>query len=80
VACGGKGCSKCDGGVWNYDGCPHELIDDATIEALRYARLARDGTWPVMGGALDQTEWATQAFTMIWNEQDIAEAEIMKRV
>ena len=80
MACGGKGCSKCDGGVWNYDGCPHELIDDATVEALRYARLARDGTWPVMGGALGQTEWATQAFTMIWNEQDIAEAEIMKRV
>lgn len=80
VECGGKGCTECNGsGKWEHNDCPRKLLDMPTVEVLRFARFARDGSWPVDGGMLSQTEKFMDACRLIWSEQDIAEAEMIKR-
>ena len=73
--CGGKGCDKCDDGKWNLNECPRRFLDEPAIETLAFARFARDGSWPVAGGMLNQTEWFTDACRLVWSEQSIIESE-----
>lgn len=78
--CGGKGCESCGGtGRWDCNECPKKLIDSQTVETIHFARFARDGSWPVHGGMLDQSEWFMDACRLVWYEQDTAEAEMLKR-
>jgi hypothetical protein len=36
------------------------------------AALAKNGLWPMTGGSMNQTKWATQAFPFAWSELDAA--------
>jgi hypothetical protein len=45
------------------------------FDVLPFADIARKGTWPVAGGSMDQTPWASQAFRYIWNLED----QLMRR-
>lgn len=42
---------------------------------IDYVECAKDGTWPVAGGVLDNTTWFRQAYRLIRGEQRLYEVE-----
>jgi len=73
--CAGAGCEACDGtGKFMLTTCPHEFVGSDIPRMMRFAKFARDGSWPVAGGTLDQSEWFADFCRLLWSEQDIYEA------
>lgn len=68
--CNGRGdCDECDDGQWGLTGCPARFVDEEIQRAMWLARFAKDGTWPVAGGTLDQTQWFLDFCGFYWAEQ-----------
>lgn len=50
--------------------CPLEFVNERGIwMAIKLARFARRGTWPILGGVLDQCKWFMEAADEIWGDQ-----------
>jgi len=58
------------------DQCPLNLTGDAT-DLLFWAELARKGTWPMSGGALDQSYRFLHECRLIWSEREMWRAKLM---
>ena len=75
--CSSKGCSSCKHtGKFTITECPHKMLgrepcDRASIgEAVRLARMADKGAWPVGGGVLDQAQSFRDFCEHYWNDID----------
>jgi len=76
--CAGDGCAECDEGRIELVGCPLDLIDGPTEQALRAADLAEHGSWPLAGGWLDQTESCLAAVRVVQAERRNWEARMIE--
>lgn len=73
---GGKMCRACKGRrMIALPGCPGEVADAETFEALGLARHAAAGSWPVAGGTLDQAEAFLQLTRWVEAEEATLKAE-----
>ena len=73
----GKPCQVCGGeGEIEVPCCPYTLLDRRTIDLLRYAGYAIDGTWPCGGGLGDQTQWFIDAVQYVRAERSRCESEL----
>jgi hypothetical protein len=65
TACGGHSggeCIECDGtGKIRITGCPYEYVGPDVMELLIAATSMKEGTPPVAGGMMDQTNWFISA-------------------
>lgn len=77
--CSRNGCNSCDGlGYFRLTSCPIAFAGDA-LRVVRFAWLARNGAWPIAGGALDQCKSFVDATTQIWREIDLYEDQARER-
>lgn len=74
--CGGQWpameqCGECAGtGVWALTSCPMDVIGRGrAVEVMRMTRFAGEGSWPVSGGVLDQSQWFIDAMDVVESEQ-----------
>lgn len=64
-------CEMSSGGEpWTLNECPLKMIDSKTLLAIRLARFAKEGAWPIAGGTLDQSRWFFDAAELVWRELD----------
>jgi len=79
--CNEAGCDECDNeGHFEIVGCPQRAIDRDVIDFLTYADFAKQGTFPVAGGTLDQSSWFLQATQFLLAEERKVEAESWKDI
>jgi hypothetical protein len=50
--------------------CPRKYVDAFYWELLRFARLFKNGSPPIAGGALDQEIWFLECCEYLWAEMD----------
>ena len=58
--------------------CPYQVVPDGMWSVLRYSALARNGLWPVAGGALDQSQSFLDAHQIVTSELNTLEADAYK--
>lgn len=64
-----SGCNRCSGsGMATLHTCPNRIVDRQTMAVIRYVGLAKEGTWPVAGGSLDQSQSFLDAFAVVTSE------------
>lgn len=70
--CGGQDgrrehCQTCEGiGLDVLTRCPLDVIGADAWDALMAADLAEKGTWPVLGGWLEQTQKCIESVRLVW--------------
>lgn len=67
-SCNGTGCKDCDGGYFDFDGCPNTYCSGA-IDAIDLFDLFEKGLPPVSGGMLDQAASFIGAAQYFGNEE-----------
>ena len=68
--CAGTGCDRCnDLGTWELTSCASTFVSPI-VRLSRYASMAKEGSWPVAGGVLDQSEWFVAAAQAYWHWQN----------
>lgn len=78
--CDGKGCAKCYGtSEQHLHECPLESLTPDVLAALRVARYAERGNWPVPGGWLDQTEGCLSTEAIVRREWAAVEKQVANR-
>ena len=73
-ACNGEGCSECDGGGFELNGCPNKFCREV-VTAVNLVDLFHKGLPPVAGGALDQSVWFVEAAGILEHEEALIKAE-----
>jgi hypothetical protein len=67
---GRERCDSCGGaGQFEIAGCPHACVSFDVRLAMKAAKRAEAGAWPVAGGWLDQTQKCLDAMEFIESEQ-----------
>jgi hypothetical protein len=80
--CGGsEDCANCDGnGRFELSECPRSVIGQDLTECINYASLASKGSWPVVGGVLDQSAWFVALVQKLEAETSLIDAARMERM
>jgi hypothetical protein len=50
--------------------CPQKRVGEDEIDAIRAAELAKQGSWPILAGWLDQAASLVEAVRWIWIQDE----------
>jgi hypothetical protein len=68
VNCGGLGCESCEGGRIIIDRCPQEMVGSQMQSAINLVGFAERNLFPEAGGALDQSQYFLNLFSIMQTE------------
>jgi len=72
--CDEAGCQECDGEGWvQITECPRSMVCRETMEFIELADFAKEGSFPVAGGTLDQAQSFLIACRYLFSEDSRAE-------
>jgi len=73
-SCDEKGCEFCDNEGWlKITQCPQSEFEVNMMEFLELADFAKQGSFPIIGGTLDQSKSFLTACRFLWSEEAKAE-------
>lgn len=78
--CDEHGCSECDEEGWiRITQCPKTIVDREIMSFIELADYAKNGLFPVSGGALEQSQSFLAACRFLWSEDNRAEMQQMDK-
>lgn len=66
--CAGKGCDRCQDGIFKIEGCPNAYCRDVS-DTIDLIEEYQKGMQPVAGGVLDQSAYFIEAVKFLRREE-----------